>query len=141
MPIAGAYVYMLTAINQSVFYCYLQPTLLFVITGNMLFFYLIQKYLLFKRCKIPPLTDLIVFETCVSLSMRIPLFLGVGSLFFVLRQEDTTWLHVFACALMVFVSVMGSYNPKSLFTKLMWVFVPDEDEPEYLQNEKRERSA
>lgn len=60
-PMAGAYVYMATAIIHSLFYCHLQPLILLLVILNVSGFYLIMKYLLFRRCKIPELTDVQIF--------------------------------------------------------------------------------
>ena len=52
-PIAGAYVYMTTAIFHGLFYCHLQPIILLFVVVNMTIFTIILKYMLYRRCKIP----------------------------------------------------------------------------------------
>ena len=81
--VSSAYVYMITIIYQAVFFCHLQPTLLFYVLFNLGVFYLVLKYLLIRRCSVPELLDFIIFETAFSILRYAPLFYGIGSLFFI----------------------------------------------------------
>lgn len=60
-PIAGGYIYMTAVIYQGMFFLHLQPTLIFFLIFNMSCFYLVNKYLLLRRCKIAELLDFIIF--------------------------------------------------------------------------------
>ena len=69
----------MTTTNQAFFFCHLQPVLLIYLLGNLILFYLVNKFLLFKQCKIPDLIDFFIFETMIVMAMNVPLFYAIGS--------------------------------------------------------------
>ena len=60
-----------------------------VLVGNIIFFHLINKYLILRMSKIPDMIDFLVFETCVGYALNFPLLYGLGSIIFLhLRDDD-----------------------------------------------------
>lgn len=64
------------------FFIHMQPALIFFLIFNLMSIYLIQKYLLLRRSKIPELFDFIIFETSCSYLQHVPLIYGLGSTMF-----------------------------------------------------------
>ena len=111
--------YITTIIYQAFFFCYAQPTLLFYLTLNVGCFFLVQKYLLLRRCKIPSLVDFLIFETCISKMKYIPFFYGLGSLTFVILIEENPhplyYIPSCLCLVLWFIYVQ---NPKKICNTL-----------------------
>lgn len=84
--IASNYASLNTIIFQTMFYVHMQPALIFFLIINLLNVYMIQKYLLLRRCKIPELFDFIIFENSCSFLQHVPLVYGAGSL---------VWMHLY----------------------------------------------
>ena len=87
-PVADFYVYITAVISQAAFYCHLSPIILFYLVGNIMFFHLINKYLILRMSKIPDMIDFLVFETCVSYALNFPLLCGLGSIIFLNLRGD-----------------------------------------------------
>ena len=101
------------------FYVHLQPTLLFALVFNIAGFYFIKKYLLFRRCKIPDVTDLVVFETCINSMMYAPIIYGTGSLLFTLLQNpDSNFVTILPCILCILVAPFAMLDPFNLIDSL-----------------------
>ena len=69
------------------FYCHIQPAILLTQIFNLTVFYYIMKYLLFRRSKIPELTELQIFQLVISAFLTGAAVYGVGSLFFVVEAQ------------------------------------------------------
>ena len=87
-PVPRLYIYINVIISQAFFYCHLSPIILFYLAGNMVVFYLINKYLLLRSSKIPDMFDESVFETIIGFTLNIPLFHGFSSILFLNLRGD-----------------------------------------------------
>ncbi len=70
---------MICTIYHAIFYCYIQPILLVLVFIFLIIFYWINKYKVFRRCKIPNYNSTIIFEKFISDSMLIPIIFAIGS--------------------------------------------------------------
>ena len=84
----GLYVYITSIIGQAVFFCHLEPGLLFYLLGNLICFHFINRYLIFRMCKITDLLDINIFETVVGFALNIPMIYGVSSIVFLYIRGD-----------------------------------------------------
>jgi hypothetical protein len=87
-PVAGGFVYMTTAIFHSLFFCHLQPFLLMFVAINMSLFFFIMRYMLYRRCTIPEMTNVQVFRFAMFAISCGAAFYGIGCLFFLIIDED-----------------------------------------------------
>ena len=110
-PIAGGYIYMTAVIYQGMFFLHLQPTLIFCLIFNMICFYLVNKYLLLRRCKIAELLDFIIFETSCSLLQHAPLLYAIGSLIFLNILGNSNYLFLIPNILIILVWLLHMINP------------------------------
>ena len=78
---------MTTAIFHALFFCHLQPIILAFVSLNMTLFFFVMKYMLFRRCKIPELTNVQVYQFAMFAISYGAVFYGVGSLFFLIIDE------------------------------------------------------
>ena len=119
VPVAGLYVYITTVISQAFFYCHLQPIILLYLVGNLILFHLINKYLIFRMCKITDLLDVNIFETVVGFALNIPCIYGLSSILFLYLKEDAKnfsyYLPSILCLVVWFLSVQ---SPFGLYHKL-----------------------
>jgi hypothetical protein len=120
-PIAGGYVYMTTAIFHTLFYCHLEPIVILFAIINISGFLVIMKYILFRRCKIPELTEIQIFDFAMfGLSCGAASY-GAGSLYFLVISEhslgmdidSTKYIPSCLCIIFWFISSM---NPFGVFT-------------------------
>lgn len=79
---------MTTAIFHALFFCHLQPIILIYVSLNMTIFFFIMKYMLFRRCKIPELTNVQVFQFAMFAISYGAVFYGVGSMFFLIIDDN-----------------------------------------------------
>ena len=78
--VAENYVYILGALIHAAFFCQLQPSIVILVTVMVLIFYIINRIKLLYVCKIPEMTELLVFENVLSQAGLVPIMYGVGSL-------------------------------------------------------------
>ena len=78
---------MTTAIFHALFFCHLQPILLIYVSLNMTIFFFIMKYMLFRRCKIPGLINVQVFQFAMFAISYGAVFYGFGSMFFLIIDD------------------------------------------------------
>ena len=120
VPVAGLYVYITTVISQALFFCHLQPILLFYLLGNLILFFLINKYLVLRMSKITDLIDITVFQHVATLTLNIPLLYSIGSIIFLaLSPTDYNfgfYVPSILCLIIWFLSVQSPFN---LYTKLL----------------------
>jgi uncharacterized membrane protein len=79
---------MTTAIFHALFFCHLQPSILLYVVLNMTLFFFIMKYMLYRRCKIPELTNVQVFQFAMFAISWGAVFYGAGSMFFLIIDEN-----------------------------------------------------
>ena len=120
VPVAGLYVYITTVISQAVFFCHLQPILLFYLLGNLVLFFLINKYLVLRMSKITDLIDITVFHHVANLTLNISLLYGVGSITFLALSETEYefgfYVPSILCIVVWFLSIQSPFN---LFSRLV----------------------
>ena len=115
---------MTTAIIHTMFYCHLQPMLFLILIFNMTGFYYIMKYLLLRRCKIPDLTDIRIFQCAISSVSYGTLFYCLGSiLFIILEAYETPGMELSVSELIpscicLILWVALSMNPFHITTKI-----------------------
>jgi hypothetical protein len=110
LPIAGLYVYITATANQAFFFCHLQPVLLFYLLFNLATFYLANRHMLLRMCKMPDLIDYFIFENVILYALNIPLFYALGSITFLeLRGEN--WVMFVPSWLCLVIWFMASQNP------------------------------
>ena len=59
--IAETYVYMIGALIHAAFFCHLQPFVLILVAAMVILFYFINRFKILRYCKIPEMTELLVF--------------------------------------------------------------------------------
>jgi hypothetical protein len=118
-PKAGVYVFLITIVSQAFFFSFIQPILLLAVVISMSLFLLINKYLIFFRCKIPPLTDIFVFEECLKISNYIPVYFGIGTLFFVIYTKQNEAIVITLAILLLVIGILGLIDPKRMFTRFV----------------------
>lgn len=82
VPVAGFYVYITTVIAQAFFFCHLHPILLLYLIGNLILFFLMNKYIVIQMSKMTDLLDITVFHHISTLALNIPFVYGIGSIVF-----------------------------------------------------------
>ena len=125
---------MTTAIFHAMFYCHLQPFILFVAFFNMNIFQANMKYMMLRRCKIPELTDIQVFNFALFGISFGPLFYGLGSLFFLFMDDKqlTVWeaLPSVFCLLAWFSGTMNLFSiPEKMIKNLLKYMNAHPEEP------------
>jgi hypothetical protein len=78
--IAESYLYIMAATYQAAFFCQLQPSLLILVTLVVICFYWVNKFKVLRTCKIPEITEMLVFETALSQAAFIPIVYGAGTI-------------------------------------------------------------
>lgn len=113
---------MTTAIFHTLFYCHLEPIVIFFAIVNISGFLVIMKYILFRRCKIPELTEIQIFDFAMfGLSCGAASY-GAGSLYFLVISQYSLGLdievskYVPSCLCIIFWFI-SSMNPFDVFTK------------------------
>ncbi len=111
---AGAYVHMTTAIVHCFFYCHIQPTLMIFVPVNFTIFLVMMKYILLRRCKIPELTEIEVFQFANFSATFGAVFYGIGSSFFLIagdnKFEFAKLLPSILCLGLWFVASLDPFN-------------------------------
>lgn len=121
--IASVYTSLNTIIFHTMFYIHIQPVLIFSLIFNIVAVYLMQKYLLLRRYKIPELVDFIIFENCCSYLMHVPAIYAAGSLTFMYLTSPTGDSSLFNWNYLPSILCVGLWifcvlNPFSIFNKV-----------------------
>ena len=104
--------YITSIIGQAFFFCHLQPILLFYLLINLVFFHLINRYMILRMSKIPDLLDVMIFETCIKFALNIPCLYGVSSIFFLaLRGDAKNFAYYIPSILCLIVWLISVVNP------------------------------
>ena len=133
-PVAGAYVYITSAVFHAMFYCHLQPLILLIVGVNTSFFLIIMKYMLLRRCKIPDLTRIDIFSYSMFMISLAPLYFIIGRLFFLTidgQKPDNFWIIYFPCAVALLIWFLAILDVGKFFTSLCKCIMDkllDEDE-------------
>lgn len=90
---AEYYVFIITSLFHAAFFCHLQPFIFVLVTLQCFFFYWICKVRILKFCKIPEITQKLVFETAIFMVNQVPIFYGVGSIFISFAGNKLNPLH------------------------------------------------
>ncbi len=114
VPVAGLYVYITTVMSQAAFFCHLSPIILVYLTGSIIFFHLINRYLILRMSKITDMIDFLVFETCVGYALNFPLLYGTGSIIFLFLRDDAPnfgyYVPSILCIIIWFFSVQSPFG-------------------------------
>lgn len=126
VPLVGFYTYSTSIISQAAFYCHLSPVILVYLLLNLLIFYLLNRYLILRVCKIPDLIDFLVFEQAIYFSFNFPLLYGIGSITFTALRGDALnfgfYLPSIICIIIWFLTV---HSPFNICRKMAAVFFPE----------------
>ena len=113
---------MIGAIVHAAFFCYLQPFIIILVTIMVILFYFINRYKLITYCKIPEMTDLLVFETALSQTGLVPIMYGVGSLSLA-YMESTVSKNVempyISSLIAIGLGLLGILNPGDVLNKIV----------------------
>lgn len=134
VPVAGFYVYITGVISQAMFFCHLQPSLLFYLVINIFLFHNMNRYIVFRMSKITDLLDISVFETIAGFALNIPLFYGVSSIVFLKIRGDAVdfsyYVPSILCIVIWFFSVQSPFNLYSKFVNWLIKYFELHPEPE-----------
>ena len=111
---AENYVYIIGAIIHAAFFCYLQPSILILVAIMVIIFYFINRLKLITYCKIPEMTELLVFETALAQAGMVPIVYGVGSIVLAYihqRVEPGLQIPYVSSAIAIGVGLIGFFNP------------------------------
>ena len=78
--VADLYVTAIGVILHAAFFVSLQPAIIFLVTANLFIFYWIYKFKIFYVCKMPEITDYLVFDTALHQAGYVPILYGAGSI-------------------------------------------------------------
>jgi hypothetical protein len=111
---------------HAAFFCELQPFVLLLALGEAVGFYWVCKFKVLKWCKIPQMTEKLIFDVALSFFMLVPVFYGVGSIFnsYVAYRIDSTRAFSFIpSAICVGVGLLGYFNPHNSVQRFVEYFV------------------
>lgn len=105
------------------FYCHLQPILLIIFLLNVILFGFIMKYLLFRRCKIPELTNFEIFKMAIFGIKLGCLFYATGSILFITldHYQNGTQIYFFdfiPSSLTIIFFLCTFFNMREVNTKV-----------------------
>lgn len=78
--VAENYVFLIMSILHAAFFCKLQPIILAIAAVTMALFFIVNKVRLLRFCKIPDMSDHLIFETAVYMLSLVPVYYGAGSM-------------------------------------------------------------
>ena len=122
--IAQNYVIMITTILHAAFFCRLQPVLLLIVTFMVLLFFIVNKIKLLRVCKIPSMTEYLVFDNAVYLLGFVPIYFGAGSITLSYFQSQLNPDYPFSFLLPTIamgLGAIGLMNPKDVLNKIIKV--------------------
>lgn len=76
---AESYIFTITNVFHAVFYCHLLPPLLFFALAEIFLYIWINRVKILRFCKLPELTEILVFNTALSQAALVPIIYGGGS--------------------------------------------------------------
>lgn len=123
--IAENYIFIISSILHAAFFCKLQPVILIIITANICLFFFVNKIKILRFCKIPDMTDYLVFDTSIWLLSLVPLYYGAGSIVLSYLQQiqypnyPFSVLTNIAPMLCIIVGLFGIGNPKGILNKML----------------------
>lgn len=120
--IAETYVYIIGAIIHAAFFCHLQPFILILVTGMIASFYFINKIKILRYCKIPEMTELLVFETALSQAGLVPIIYGTGSIvisYLEYLKDDSLPINYVPSAICIGIGFFGIFNPCDILNKIV----------------------
>lgn len=108
---------------HGLFYCQLQPMILIFVFVQTFLFYWFCKVKVLKMCKIPVMTERLIFEVAIYQMMLAPLFYGGGAFFnsYVSNKKNNpqTDLHFLGAAICFGIGGLNYFNPGNLFQKIV----------------------
>ncbi len=121
--IEGAYLFIFPNIMHGLFFCQLQPMVLIFVFVQTFFFYWFCKIKVLKMCKIPAMTEKLIFEVAIYQVMLAPLFYGAGSFYNIYVSnkigDPTTGLHFIGAAISFGIGCLNYLNPGNIFQKIV----------------------
>jgi hypothetical protein len=79
-------------INQAFFYMHIQPMLIFYLLLNLSIFYLVNRHLVLRSCKMPDLVAPSTFQHTIRSALNVPLIYMCGSLTFLVARKNWNWI-------------------------------------------------
>lgn len=121
--VAENYVYIIGAIIHASFFAHLQPFIIILVAIMVLIFYLISRFKLLYMCKIPEMTELLVFETALAQAGLVPIMYGTGSLVISFMEDQISpnkiqmpWI---SSLIAIGIGLIGIFNPGDFLNKLV----------------------
>lgn len=121
--IEEAYTFIFPNIMHALFYCQLQPLVLIFVFAQTFLFYWVCKIKVLKMCKIPAMTDRLIFEVAIYQVMLAPIFYGAGSFFnsYVSHKigNPSTNLHIIGSIICFGIGSFNYLNPGNIFQRIV----------------------
>ena len=107
---------------HAAFFCHLQPFIVILVTIMVLVFYFINKFKILRYCRIPEMTELLVFETAISQAGLVPILYGVGSIsisYMEYTLDNTLPINYVPSAIAIGIGLFGIFNPGDILNKIV----------------------
>ncbi len=91
-----------------------------------IFFYWVCKFKIVKFCKIPQITEKLIFDVASYQLILVPVFYGAGSIFNSYignKLDDTREFRYLGSAICVGIGLLNYFNPKNLVQEFINIFV------------------
>jgi hypothetical protein len=117
----------MAAVYQAVFFCQLQPMLMFLVTITVFLFYWVNKVKLLRMCKIPEITEILIFETALAQAAIIPIIYGSGSIvlsYIEYTENQSLPLDYTPAIICISIGLFSFFNPGDILNKVVsWFLV------------------
>ncbi len=125
--VAENYVFLIMSILHGAFFCKLQPIILLIVVVTMALFYVVNKIRLLRFCKIPDMTDHLIFETAVYMLSLVPIYYGTGTIVLTYFQSvdnpNLYHLDMIVPLVCVGLGLLCFFNPKDIINRIIRLLV------------------
>lgn len=125
--VAENYVFLIMSILHAAFFCKLQPIILAIAVVTMALLFMVNKVRLLRFCKIPDMSDHLIFETAVYMLSLVPVYYGAGSMVLSYFQNiDNPTGYKFDLILPLVCIGLGLlcfFNPKDIINRIIRLIV------------------
>jgi hypothetical protein len=93
-----------------------------IATCSILIFFCVNKIKLLRLCKIPNITEYLVFDTAVFLLGYAPIYYGTGSIvlsYFQNRENSTYSFTIIQPLVCIGIGIFALSNPKDIMNKIL----------------------
>lgn len=127
--IAENYIFIITSILHAAFFCKLQPIILFIIAVNICVFFFVNRVKILRFCKIPDMTEFLLFDTAVWMLGLVPIYYGTGSIViaYLQNQQDKNFPFSLSSSIASFICIgiglFGIANPGGVINRMLLFLV------------------